>query len=245
MTPFTYQPPQPPPAKVQKNAQKTAPKPFLTFAQVLEKGKNIPVFVLTNAAGSPLTAQSPEKKLVVGIFLDKDEADAFLKQLVANKHPLASTLLVTTVQLSDMIGMMQKNPTMQFTFIASEQSIKDAKALYVAAGKKPELLQGSPIFLARLDTPSGSPPSYLTVRIGGKEQTPLFFAKKDADALIRSYQAQFPGKKARMDVGTLENTLTLLQTSPDSAMQKLIFVPSAEMLAAMSKPTEPATKPPL
>jgi Tic22-like family len=230
MTPIVYQQPAQP--------QKAAPKPFFTPAQVLEKCKNIPVFVITDAIGNPLAAQSPEKKTVIGIFLNKKDGESFLEKMRADNSPIVAKLLVNSVQLSDMVSQMQKNPETLFTFIPNSTAVKDAQSLYAAQGKKPESLRGIPLFIARAEKAGGSP-SYLMIRNGNVEQVPIFFTKKDADALIKQYQPQLPGKKLRVDVATLENILALFRTSPDPAVNQLILVPSTEMLAAVPKPTPP------
>ena len=253
---MTYQlPPAKPP--VVSTSQKAAPKPFLTDAQVGEKCQYVPVFVLLDNVGTPLTVTLPGKKPTVGIFFGKKEADAFCQQIIKQNPKLTTNVKPTMVTLSNMVSLARKSLDVIYAFVPSGTAVKEAKELLVAQGKKATDLQGTPLFLIRrADNSTGSknvksPPSvmpnYIMIQSGNDKAIPCFFSKKEAEALIQKFQQQDSKTKLILEVATMEGILHLLQTSPDSQIKLITLILSAEMRDSLPKPAEaspPTAKPP-
>jgi dsDNA-binding SOS-regulon protein len=256
--PLFYQSPTQPPTVPQTpalSASQTVPKPYLTEAQVAEKCKNIPVFVLMDTTGAPLTATLPGKKPTVGVFLGKKEADDYYKQLPKANKELVSQVRMNILTLSDVLLRAKKDSRDAYALVSQSASVKEAQNTLVAQGKKATDLKGVPLFIVRrADTGDGkgnasTSLAYVTIRVGNDIQVPCFFTKKDADNLVRKFLDQDRKVKLAVEVGTLENILHLLETSPSPQIQQLTLFPSAEMLAQVPLPPPapelpPASQPP-
>jgi hypothetical protein len=225
------------PCQLQPTPPQTAngTKPFLTEAQVAAKCRNVPVFVLMDAAGAPLTVTLPGKKPMIGAFLRQEEAQEFYKKLPQTNKTLLEQVRISQRSLAEIVQQAARDPKALYALVASNAAVKEAQEVLSKQGKKPGDLKGVPIFLIRQASVPGSRESdtnivsYVTLRVGSDAsdvQVPCFFTKKDADALMQKFLAQDPTVKLSLEVGTLEGIIHLLQTSPNPEIQQITFFPS-------------------
>ncbi len=214
----------------------------LSEQQIKEKLDAVPVWMITNPQGLPLSRQLPAanngKKTpagsITGVYLSKTEAQAFIKELQAAKNPdpkmaeMLKTLQATAVPLGSIYQQLQqtKNQTerLQFAFKPVDQEIKGAMDLLRASGQDVKQFRSVPVFMVRFSPKQG----YVPIQLGSdkKEYFPLFMSKQDALALLNQVKPKFP--EADIQVVDVDGVLKTMQDKNDKWLEQVVFFPSPE-----------------
>jgi nickel transport protein len=211
----------------------------LSNAQIDEKLRPVPVFVITDAQGAPLIASVPKKgegqsgnDSVTGIFISQQDAQAFVEQLKTRNPQLAASVRVMPVSLGEIYQLSQANKgkpeEVQFSYVPAPQQVQSAKTVLQQTGQQVNEFNGVPLFLAR----GGPENGYLTIQRNQQEVIPLFFNKEELQELVERFKQQQPNVTAtiKIEVVTLESVLEALRTEDGPFLNQLILVPPRESL---------------
>ncbi|WP_353929798.1 Tic22 family protein [Okeanomitos corallinicola TIOX110] len=214
----------------------------LTEQQVKEKLDSVPVYLITNDQGLPLSRTLPAKNgqqsaSVTGVYMSRQEAEKFIQDLrkAKNKNPkleeMARKLQVTAVPLGVIYQQLQQTKNQQnrllFAFKPVDQEIQGALTLLKASGQKidQEKFKSSvPVFAVRFSPDKG----YVPIQMGEKKEQmiPLFLSKKDAQSLLSKVKPKFP--TADIQVIDVNGVIQTLKDKNDSWLTQVVLVPSAE-----------------
>ncbi|OCQ92659.1 hypothetical protein BCD64_07845 [Nostoc sp. MBR 210] len=213
----------------------------LSEQQIKEKLDSVPVYLITNDKGLPLSRPLPEnqdgKKLggsVTGVYLSRQEAQAFINQLRttnANDPKMAEivkNLQVTAVPLGIIYQQLQQTKNqpnrLVFAFKPVDQDVKGALELLNQSGQKVDQFRSVPIFAVRFAPDQGYVPIKLT---NDKEQVvPLFVSKQDAQGLLNQVKPKYP--KADIQVIDIDGVIKTLQDKNEDWLKQVVLVPSQE-----------------
>lgn len=214
----------------------TAPKPTVTPAQLQEKLKGVPVYLIVDSKGTPLIATSQEKSFVTAC-LRRASADDLLANLKKNVPGIQAEKVVV-VALSAAQAQLNALPKpIPLGFIPDPEEVKQATALRKAQGSdKP--FEGVPLFYGRIKGKG-----YLVYTQAEKQLFPVFFSLAELKVLIARYNQARPADtpEAEIEVATLESMLLVMRAGTDSVLPKLIFIPAK---AALEEAKAMTTKPP-
>lgn len=214
----------------------------LSEQQIKEKLDAVPVWMITNPQGLPLSRQLPAannaKKTpsgsVTGVYMSKAEAQAFIKELQAVKNPdpkmaeMLKSLQATAVPLGSIYQQLQQTKNqaerLQFAFKPVDQEIKGAMDLLRASGQDVKQFKSVPVFMVRFAPDKG----YVPIQLGSNKQEyfPLFMSKQDALALLNQVKPKFP--KADIQVVDVDGVLKTMQDKNDKWLEQVVFFPSPE-----------------
>ncbi|MBW4626816.1 MAG: hypothetical protein KME49_15270 [Brasilonema octagenarum HA4186-MV1] len=218
----------------------------LTEQQIKEKLDPVPVFLITNNQGVPLTrtvpnnaanAQNAQNKqaTVTDVFMSGQEAQAFINELrnVKGKDPkmadMLKSLQVTPVPLGMIYQKLQENAkkpnNLVFAFNPGKQDLEGAVTLLRQSGKEVKQFPSVPVFIVR------SPDKgYVSVKrkTDNKEVIPLFLSQKDAQNLLSQVKQQVP--KADIQVVDIEGVIKTLKEKNDTWLSQVAIVPSTESM---------------
>lgn len=217
----------------------------LSEREIKEKLDTIPVFMITNEKGLPLSRNLSAKNgnqsaSVTGVYMSRKEALAFIQELrkAKNKNPkmeaMVNKLQVTPVPLGVIYKQLQENKNkpnrLLFAFKPVDKEIQGAMNLLRASGQKidQEKFKSSvPIFAVRFAPDKG----YVPIQMGKKEDQmiPLFLSKQDAQSLLGKVKPKFP--QADIQVIDVNGVISTLKDKNDSWLEKVILVPSPESRA--------------
>jgi Tic22-like family len=216
-----------------------APVLALSEQQVKEKLDSVPVYLITNSQGLPLSRPLPEAQgqkggSVTGVYMSRQEAQSFIKELqnVKEKDPkmteMVKSLQVTAVPLGVIYQQLQsskgKPDRLLFAFKPVEQEIKAAMDLLRQSGQKVNQFKSVPVFAVRFAPDKG----YVPIKLPSDTQeiVPLFLSKQDALGLLGQVKGQFP--KADIQVVDVDGVIKTLQEKSDEWLNRVVLVPSAE-----------------
>jgi hypothetical protein len=218
-----------------------APVLALSEQQIKEKLDSVPVYVITNEKGLPLSRPLPEAQngqkpggSVTGVYLSRQEAQAFVNELrnAKGKDPkmeeMVKSLQVTALPLGVIYQQLQQSKNqpnrLLFAFKPVEQEIKGAMDLLRQSGQKVEQFKSVPIFAVRFAPDQG----YVPIKLNSdKEQLiPLFLSKQDAQGLLSQVKPKFP--KADIQVIDVDGVIKTLQDKNDDWLKQVVLVPSQE-----------------
>lgn len=212
----------------------------LTPEQVTEKLKNVPVFVITNASGAPLTASGPKQKPTMGAFLRKQDATAFLDETKKKNPALGETLQIIVLSLSDVMKQAEQlRDTLGLAFVPDQAEVTNAKAILKAANKDDKDFVGVPLFALRVQDKG-----YLTVEREGVSSIPVFFVKSEAQLFMDRAKKEQPTLMVSLEVASLESVINLFKTSKVADVAKLSLIIGKEALAALPPTTQKTTDKP-
>ncbi len=216
-----------------------APVLALSEQQVKEKLDSVPVYLITNSQGLPLSRPLPEAQgqkggSVTGVYMSQKEAQSFIKELqnVKEKDPkmteMVKSLQVTAVPLGVIYQQLQsskgKPDRLLFAFKPVEQEIKAAMDLLRQSGQQVNQFKSVPVFAVRFAPDKG----YVPIKLPSDTQeiVPLFLSKQDALGLLGQVKGQFP--KADIQVVDVDGVIKTLQDKNDEWLNRVVLVPSAE-----------------
>eukprot|EP00741_Cyanophora_paradoxa_P001116 tig00000459_g1076.t1 len=205
----------------------------IPLSNVLKALENVPVFTITNAQGTPLTASSISgNKGRVGVFfINRLDAEQMLNKVRADNPSVGRTAKVTAVGLDKAYEIQRKfakdgdkGEEVIFRFYPNLEQVKHAQNILKGQGKKWEPLHGVPVFQAR----------GLTMRQDGDNNMyiPLFFTKEDMESAWREMRKSNPQMKATPDVevGTLEAILKEMESDNAPHWHQVVFFAPVDSL---------------
>jgi Tic22-like family len=222
-----------------------APVLALTEQQIKEKLDPVPVFLITNDKGIPLTRTVPNGQTgqnaqqknvtVTDVFMSGKEAQSFISELrkAQGNNPkmaeMLKSLQVTPVPLGLIYQRLQENAKKKeplvFAFQPGQQEIQGAMTLLRQSGKEVKQFPSVPVFIVR------SPEKgYISVKrkTDNKEVIPLFLSQKDAERLLQQVKQQVP--KADIQVVDIDGVIKTMKEKNDSWLTQVAIVPSSESM---------------
>ncbi|RCJ41049.1 hypothetical protein A6770_36505 [Nostoc minutum NIES-26] len=230
--------------------------------QIKEKLDAVPVYLITNDKGLPLSRPLPEGQngqkpggSVTGVYLSRQDAQAFITELrnAKGKDPkmeeLVKNLQVTALPLGVIYQQLQQTKNqpnrLVFAFKPVDQEIKGAMDLLRQSGQKVEQFKSVPLFAVRFAPDQGYVPIKLTAN--NQQMIPLFLSKQDAQGLLSQVKQKNP--KADIQVIDVDGVIDTLQKKNDEWLKQVVLVPSQESreyirtLPGNNAPKTPATNP--
>lgn len=218
-----------------------APVLALPEQQIKDKLDSVPVYLVTNEKGLPLSRPLPSPQngqkgggSVTGVYLSRQEAQTFINQLrnAKNKDPkieeIVKTLQVTAVPLGVIYQQLQQTKNkpdhLLFAFKPVDQEIQSALELLRQSGQKVDEFKSVPVFAVRFSPDQGYVPIKLPT--DNQQMIPLFLSKQDAQGLLSQVKPKFP--KADIQVIDVDGVIKTLQDKNDSWLNQVVLVPSPE-----------------
>ncbi len=220
-----------------------APVLALSEQQIKQKLDGIPVHLITDSNGSPLSRTLPAAEngkkdggSVTQVFMSQQEAKQVMQRLQQQKPQdpkvaqMLSKLQITTTSLGNIYENFRKTANqpnrLLFAFKPEDQEVKGAIELLRKNGKKVERFPSVPVFLVQYGNQKG----YVSIKVGpqGREQevVPLFLSQADAQNLLQQVKPKFP--EARMTVVDVDGIVKTLKERNDKWLEKVVFWPSQE-----------------
>ncbi|MBW4612047.1 MAG: hypothetical protein KME21_01950 [Desmonostoc vinosum HA7617-LM4] len=213
----------------------------LSEQQIKEKLDSVPVYLITNEKGLPLSRTLPQGQngqkaggSVTGVYMSRQEAQAFVNELrnTKNQDPkmqeMIKNLQVTAVPLGVIYQQLQQTKNqpnrLLFAFKPVEQEIQGALDLLRQSGQKVEQFKSVPVFAVRFSPDQGYVPIKLTS--DNQQILPLFLSKQDALGLLNQVKPKHP--KADIQVIDVDGVIKTLQDKNDAWLNQVILVPSPE-----------------
>lgn len=207
---------------------------------IVDKLEQVPVFVILNSDGQPLTAAAEvddqEVKVPV-VFIDGAAAEEFLTR-AREEDPSAEVALVDlgTLYQETVLGDEEKVPLL---YLPIGDELDTAIALQ-------SNFQGVPLFIAR----QGADGPYLTINQDGQTSLPMFFSRNDLQTLLDRYGESNAEAAADIvvQVLSLEWLLATMTSNSDpeldAQLQQVRLFPSTEVLNYIrAQEAEPAAEP--
>ncbi|MBE9110839.1 hypothetical protein IQ273_15605 [Nodosilinea sp. LEGE 07298] len=193
---------------------------------IVDKLEQVPVFIILNSDGQPLTAAAEvndqEVKVPV-VFIDGAAAEEFLARAQA-EDPSAEVALVDlgTLYQETVLSDSEEVPLLYLP-IGGE--------LETATQLQPDF-QGVPLFIAR----QGADGPYLTINQDGEAALPMFFSRNDLQTLLNRYQETNAAEAndVVIQVLSLEWLLATMSGNDDptldAQLEQVRLFPSTEVL---------------
>ncbi|PZV09681.1 MAG: hypothetical protein DCF32_01840 [Leptolyngbya sp.] len=207
---------------------------------IVDKLEQVPVFVILNSDGQPLTAAAEvddqEVKVPV-VFIDGQAAEEFLTR-AQEEDPSAEVALVDlgTLYQETVLGDEEKVPLL---YLPIGDELDTAIALQ-------SNFQGVPLFIAR----QGADGPYLTINQDGQTSLPMFFSRNDLQTLLDRYGESNAeaADNIVVQVLSLEWLLATMTSNSDpeldAQLQQVRLFPSTEVLNYIrAQDSEPAAEP--
>lgn len=227
----------------------------LPAEQIIQKLRPVPVFTIANSQGAPLVAAPPNGQKgqpVAGVFINQQDAQAFLNELKTKKPDIAKGVQVVPVSLAEVYQLNQSNKNkpdgLGFAYVPSRQQVDTALALLKQGGQQVQNFNGTPLFVAR----GGKEKGYLTIQQGNQSVIPMFFKKEELQNLLDRFKKQQPDMASTIEIQVLnlEGLMQVLQTKNDPQLNQIVLVPPQDSLeyvrslSGQQKPGQaPANKP--
>lgn len=207
--------------------------------QIVSKLQQVPVFLILNAEGQPLTASATDDQQEVKVpvvFLDGDTAQTFLSQ-AQEEDTNAQVALIDLGTLFQETQAQAGGPAPLMYFPEEEE--------LAAAASIESDFRGVPLFFAR----RGEDGPYLTITQNGESSLPMFFSRNDLQTLLDRYTQENPGEAAAISVEvlSLEWLLAAMATTGDTQLDQQLsqvrLFPSSQVLNDLrsQQPAAPAT----
>ncbi len=213
----------------------------LTEQQVKEKLDSVPVYLITNSQGLPLSRPLPEGQngqkstgSVTGVYLSRQEAQSFIKELqnLKGKDPkmeeVVKSLQVTAVPLGVIYQQLQQSKNqpnrLLFAFKPVDTEVKGALELLRQSGQQVNQFKSVPVFAVRFSPEQGYVP--IQLKTENQQLIPLFLSKQDAQGLLTQVKPKYP--KADIQVIDVDGVIKTLQDKNDNWLSQVVLVPSPE-----------------
>ncbi len=214
----------------------------------------IPVFTITDADGKPLVASVPNAtnpsatpESVAGVFISRQDADAFLQQLRTRNPEVGNNVRVVPVSLAEVNELVNQNRnqpnSVNFTFIPQQRQVEQAVTIVRQANPQIQQFDGVPLFAAR----AGQDQGYLTIAINNQQVIPFFFEREQLEEMVARFRQEQPSiaSTIQVQVVPLEGVIQTLQTSDNPDLGKIVLWPSREAIQFVQSlpPTPGGTTP--
>lgn len=205
--------------------------------QVLQKLGPVPMFTITDEKGAPLVASVPDQKKqsgVAGVFVNRQDAQAFIDRLKQKDPQLAKNVRVVPVSLAEVYKLEQANKNKpnspDFAFVPHQQQVTAAKQLLQQSGQKADQFKGTPLFVAKAGQEKGKEKGYLTIKQANQQVIPFFFNRNELQAMLERFKKQKPdlASSIEIQVVNLEGVLQALQSRNDEGLTQVVLVPPKE-----------------
>jgi Tic22-like family len=188
------------------------PAVALPEAKVMEKIKNVPVYLVADAQGNPIEATSQKDKTqgpVVGVFATRQDAKNFIDKTLRIQQPdLVKSIQVRQVSLADIYQYQKaaksKPQVANYVYVPTTKQTTDALSILQQQGKKMSNFAGMPLFAATTTTQGRE--SYVSVKRNGKDVVPLFFGLEN---LQMTMARLYPGQSSKYKIKVLELNETI------------------------------------
>ncbi len=220
-----------------------APVLALPEQQITQKLNEVPVFLVTNPQGVPLTRTVPANQngqkptTVADVFMNGQEAQGFIDLLRKEKDPklaeMVKTLQVRAVPMGQIYQIFRQNinkpDRVVFDFQPAKQETEGAMALLRQKGQQVKQFPNVPVFIVK-----SAEKGYVSVqrRSDKKDVIPLFLSQKDAQNLLNQVKQQVP--KAEIQVVDIDSIIKTLQEKNDGWLNQVTLVPSSDSLQYIS-----------
>lgn len=207
--------------------------------QVMQKLQLVPVFTIGSAERQLLTATIPAqdnsgtKISVSRIFINQQDAEAFLTQVRGQNAELGRTMQVIPLPLSEIYRLYEANKDkperLVFDFVPHEPQVNSAVALLQQQGEQnvdqDEI--GVPLFVAK---GGGENAGYLTVEQGEQQAVLMFFNKEDLQSWLDQVKQQDPSiaSSVQIEVASLETLIDAMINENEPFLTKIELVPPPE-----------------
>ena len=212
----------------------------------------IPVFTITDGEGKPLVATVPNPSnasappdSVAGVFISRQDADAFLQQLKTRDPQVGGTVRVVPVSLAEVNELANQNRNQSnpvtFAFIPQQRQVEQATTIVRQANPKLQQFDGVPLFAAR----AGQDQGYLTISMNNQQVIPFFFEREQLDEMINRFRQEQPSLASSIQVQVipLEGVIQALQTSDNQDLAKIVLWPSREAIQFVQSLPAPGATP--
>ncbi|MEM7727116.1 MAG: Tic22 family protein [Cyanobacteria bacterium P01_A01_bin.45] len=221
-------------------ASGTFPVVALPESEVVGTLNEVPVFMVTNKNGVPLSRPIPAKKgeqgskAITGVYMSRQEAQTFVSQLQSTKTKdpkqaqMFKELTVTAVPLGLIYKQLQNTKNQQnrllFAFKPVDKEVQGAMELLRKNGQKVEKMESVPLFFVRFAPDKG----YVSIKPkeGNKEFIPAFTSKQDAIGLLNQVKPKY--KQADIQVADIDGVIKVLKEKDDEWLKQVTIVPSPE-----------------
>ena|GEM_PF-677179 len=225
----------------------------LSQQQVKEKLDPIPVYLITNRQGLPLSrAVSDEKNgkkgaSITGVYMSREEAQSFIDQLKSLKtkdtklEAIVENLQVSTVSLGYLYQQLEKTKSdpnrLLFDFKPVKKEVDLALDLLHQSGEKVDEFRSIPIFAVRF----GKDKAYVPIQVlpNKKQYIPLFFSETDAKTLLDQVKPKFD--KAYIQVVDVDGVIKTFQDHNEDWLKDVVLVPSPESRAYIKSLSDSVT----
>lgn len=205
-----------------------SPADALTEQEIVGKLERVPVFLIVNAEGQPLTAsatnrETEEEVKVPVVFTDATTAEDFLNQ-AREQDSDAKVALIDLGTLYEESANDDGTPS-PLLYYPDEQEREAAASIQTN-------FQGVPLFLAR----QGAEGPYLTITQDGETTLPLFFSRDDLQTLLDRYTQENPSESGDISVEVLslewllENMAANDDPQLDEQLSRIRLFPSSDVL---------------
>lgn len=212
----------------------------LSEKQIKDKLDSVPVYLITDDKGLPLSRSLPDNqngkkdgRSVTGVYMSRQEAQAFITKLqnAKDKDPkieeLVKNLQVTAMPLGVIYQKLQETKNqpnrLEFAFKPVDTDIQGALELLRQSGQKVDQFKGVPVFAVRFAPDKG----YVPIKAGSNEPyIPLFLSKREALGLLSQVKQEYP--TADIQVMDVDGVIKTLQDKNDSWLNQVVLVPSPE-----------------
>lgn len=214
--------------------------------QILQKLGPVPVFTITDNKGAPLVASVRNQKNqagVAGVFINRQDAQAFIEQLKKKDPNLAKNVQVVPLSLGKVYQLEQANKgkpnSPDFAFVPGKQQVDAAMALMQQNGQKVKQFNGTPLFVAKAGQKEKG---YLTIQQANQQVIPFFFNKEELQSVLDRLKKQQPklASTIEIQVVNLEGVLQTLQTRNDKDLNQIVLVPPRSSIEFV-RSLQPAT----
>jgi hypothetical protein len=218
--------------------------------QIVEKLREVPVFTITDAEGSPLVASITNGDNTVTesfFFISHSDAEAFIERLKTEQPDLAQTVKVTPYSLAQVYligqkiaeteGNNQEEAPDSLRLIPTQSEVQEAISILQTNGEDVQEFPGVPIFLPKIGDDS-----YLSIQEGEKQWIPMFFDRSQLENALAQFKQEQPdlADSVSIEVTVLEGVIQNMKDSDDPELEKLLLVPPQETIDFLqSLPREP------
>ncbi|MBD2776916.1 Tic22 family protein [Iningainema tapete] len=206
--------------------------------QVIDKLNAVPIFLITNSQGLPLSlclseAQNQQAKgsFVTSVYMSQEDAQAKVSELQKledndpNVTELIKSMRVTSVPLGVIYQQIQQTLNqanrLLFAFQPVQREVENAMELLRASGQQVQEFKSVPLFAVRFAPNQGYVP--ITVELQQQELIPLFFSKQDAQNLLNQVKPQL--KAADIQVIDLDEVISTLEEKNYPWLEQIVLIP--------------------
>jgi len=198
----------------------------LPHSDIVTKLERVPVFLILNGQGQPLTVSASEDRQDAKfpvVFMDAQEAEEALD----NAREQDTDAQIALLDLGTLYEQTQTDEgDVPLMYFPEEDELQAATTLQ-------DEFRGVPLFLAR----QGNDGPYLTINQNGQSSLPVFFSRDDLQSLLDRFlqqNSEVTAEDISVQVLSLEWLLQAMRSNDDPALdeqlQQIRLFPSSDVL---------------